>query len=108
MASHGIHGAVDTFDQLPPPARLDLDTAFIVRNPDGAPQGAGLYWVVKTAAGRAWEYLDDADFMEGGTYQAPSGSEDDWDSAPPSSVNDAIARLAAAFRAHTGSPVPQL
>jgi hypothetical protein len=58
MASYGIHGAVDRFDSLPDPANLDLGTIFLVREDDGAPNGNGLYWVVKSSGGRAWTFLD--------------------------------------------------
>ena len=58
MASHGIHGAVDAYGDLPAAAQLDLGTTFLVRQDTGAPSGAGLYWVCKTSGGRAWEFLD--------------------------------------------------
>ena len=106
MASFGIHGAVDFFSQLPPAARLDLDTTYIVRQPTGATSGAGLYWVVKDGASRKWVYLDDADFSEGGSFALPPGSEDDWEGSPPSTASAAIARLAAAFKVHMGIKVP--
>ena len=58
MATYGIHGAVDRYADLPDAARLDLNTTFIVRLDENAPNGAGLYWVRLSGSVRVWEFLD--------------------------------------------------
>jgi hypothetical protein len=58
MASYGIHGAVDSYADLPDASGLDLNTVFLVRQDAGAPSGGGLYWVQKGSGGKAWTYLD--------------------------------------------------
>jgi hypothetical protein len=65
MASYGIHGAVDSYADLPDADILDLNTVFLVRQDADAPSGAGLYWVRKDTGGKAWAYLDGLSMQTG-------------------------------------------
>lgn len=74
MATHGIHGAVDCFTELPDAITLDMNITFLVREDEDAPNGAGMYWVQKSSTGKHWVFLEGISRFQKDVTLNPDGS----------------------------------